>query len=150
MSPYLLFMAKKELVKELTHKALSENEFFVDCTVSKDNKISVFVDGFNNFGIDQCKRISRFIESGLDRDKEDFDLTVSTPGLDRDFKVHQQYVKSEGEKIELTTEDLQKQIVNLDKVNDNEIEISYKENKREIKEKITFKEIKKAKPHINF
>src|SRR6056297_3423556 len=95
MSPYLLFMANKEIVKDLTNRALSEDEFFVECTVCKDNKISVFVDGFNNFGIDQCKRISRFIESGLERDKEDFELTVSTPGLDKDFKVHEQYIKRE-------------------------------------------------------
>lgn len=53
----------------------------VDVKVNKANNIKVF---FRATGrpvcIDDCVALSRHIESGLDRDKEDFSLMVSSAG----------------------------------------------------------------------
>jgi len=38
----------------------------------------------------------------LDREKEDFELQVSSPGLDLPFLVIEQYKKNEGRKVEVT------------------------------------------------
>ena len=55
----------------------------VDVKVNKANNIKVF---FRATGrpacIDDCVALSRHIESGLDRDKEDFSLMVSSAGDD--------------------------------------------------------------------
>ena len=51
--------------------------------------------------IDECAAIHRHIENGLDRSKEDFELQVSSPGLEMPFGVIEQYFKNEGEKVEV-------------------------------------------------
>jgi ribosome maturation factor RimP len=143
-------MIKKEKVKDLTYKALGEKEFLVDITISKSNQIKVFVDGFESFTIDNCQRISRFLESELDRDKEDFELVVSTPGLDKPFKVTEQYKKYIGKKVDLLLDTGHKLTADITEATDNEISITYKKNKKEIQETLEYEEINKAKPHISF
>ncbi len=77
-------------------------DFFVTgIRVSPAGKISVFVDRMAGITIDECARISRFIESRLDRDREDFELVVSSPGLDAPFTVPEQYLKNIGKKIKV-------------------------------------------------
>ncbi len=51
--------------------------------------------------IDECARISKFIEQHLDREKEDFELVVSSPGLDSPFTVIEQWQKNIGENIKI-------------------------------------------------
>ena len=42
------------------------------------------------------------INNNLDRNVEDYELTVSSPGIDMPFLVIQQYYKNEGKRIEVT------------------------------------------------
>ena len=79
--------------------------FLIDVTVDKNNKIVVSVDRSESIGIDDCVMISRKLESQLDRDKEDFALEVSSPGLDAPFKVIEQYHKNKGKKVKVVTKD---------------------------------------------
>ena len=51
--------------------------------------------------IDDCIQFSRAIEHNLDRDKEDFELEVSSAGMSSPFKVYQQYVKHVGRQVKL-------------------------------------------------
>ena len=46
--------------------------------------------------------MSRNIEHNLDREEQDFELQVSSPGLDRPFRVVQQYKKNVGREVKLT------------------------------------------------
>ena len=50
--------------------------------------------------IEQCIAISRNVEHNLDREEEDFELQVSSPGLTESFKVFEQYKKYTGRNIE--------------------------------------------------
>ena len=79
--------------------------FLIDVTVDKNNKIVVSVDRSESIGIDDCVMISRKLEARLDRDKEDFALEVSSPGLDSPFKVIEQYHKNKGKKVKVVTKD---------------------------------------------
>ncbi|MBS1445010.1 MAG: ribosome assembly cofactor RimP, partial [Odoribacter sp.] len=49
--------------------------------------------------ISTCSRISRELEARLDREKEDFELTVSSAGIGYPFKVPGQYLKNIGKKV---------------------------------------------------
>ncbi len=49
----------------------------------------------------RCAAIHRHIENSLDRETEDFELQVSSPGLDLPFGVMEQYYKNEGKKVEV-------------------------------------------------
>ena len=54
----------------------------MEVSVSEDNDIEVIItrEG-GGVSIDDCVALSRFIESRLDRDKEDFSLMVGSAGI---------------------------------------------------------------------
>ncbi|MDE6308235.1 MAG: hypothetical protein K2L79_05460 [Bacteroidales bacterium] len=54
--------------------------FEVDTVVSPRNVIRVFIDAETGVSIEDCVPVSRHIEGGLDRDKEDFEIEVSSAG----------------------------------------------------------------------
>src|SRR5665213_3445944 len=89
-------------IREIAEKKVTENKsFLVDVTVSASNKIKVTIDNFEGLAIDECVNMSRWIESQLDRDTEDFELEVSSPGLDQPFKVIRQYQKNIGKEVDV-------------------------------------------------
>ena len=94
-------MIEKARIQKLVEEKLDENMFLVEISVSERNVIHVFVDSFAGLTIDQCVAISRHVEHSLDRDEEDFELQVSSPGLTENFKVIEQYKKYLGKKIEV-------------------------------------------------
>ena len=77
--------------------------FLVDVMVTPANVIHVEVDSHDGLTIDQCVEISRYLESHLDRATEDFELQVSSPGIDQYFKVNEQYRKNAGREVEIIT-----------------------------------------------
>ena len=99
-----IWMIDKAKIEHLVGEKLDENMFIVEISVSERNVINVFVDSFDGLTIDQCVAISRHVEHSLDREEEDFELQVSSPGLTESFKVNEQYKKYEGRKIEVVTE----------------------------------------------
>lgn len=154
-------MISPETVKSYIEDALRENDFFlVDLTVSKMNKINVVVDSMKGITIDECAKLSRIIESRLDRDREDFELEVSSPGLNTPLVLPVQYLKNTGRQIEVLTTTGQKIKGTLLAVNDKqiELEIETRENSRGKKKKeiklrkiqITLNEIKSSKVIIKF
>lgn len=95
----------KAEVQKLIYEAIAENKelFLVDWSISPANKIEVLVDGDNGLPIEEVVRISRHIEHNLDREKEDFALTVSSPGLSRSLDQPRQFKKNLGRKIKIQT-----------------------------------------------
>ena len=75
--------------------------FIVEIKVSQNAKIIVLLDRPGGILIDDCIRVSRGIEGRLDRDTEDFELEVSSPGLTEPFKVREQYEKYTGKEVEV-------------------------------------------------
>lgn len=90
-----ILMLIKDLVKERDH-------FIVQLDISNSNSIRLLADNMKGIQIHECVELSRAIENGLDREKEDFDLVVSSPGLDSPLKVTQQYVKNIGKEVNVS------------------------------------------------
>ena len=106
MSPILLNrMIDKEKILNLVKEKLEESMFLVDVSVNTSNVIHVEIDSFSGLSIDQCVAISRHIESNLDRESDDFELQVSSPGAGLPFKVKEQYLKNTGRELEVTLKD---------------------------------------------
>ncbi|MBW6536352.1 MAG: ribosome assembly cofactor RimP [Mariniphaga sp.] len=105
--PILLLanMVNKAKIEELVKEKLDEKAFLVDVQVSASNVIKVFVDSFDGLTIDQCVKINRHLENSLDRETEDFELQVSSPGLTESFRVKEQYLKNAGREVEIVTTD---------------------------------------------
>ena len=87
---------------------LDDKMFVVEITVNERNVINVFVDSFEGLSIDQCIAISRHVEHSFDREEEDFELQVSSPGLTESFKVTQQFIKYIGRSVEVKNLDEEK------------------------------------------
>jgi len=85
-----------------------EDIFLVGVKVDNNNKIIVHIDTPQGISIDDCVRVSRELEEKLDREREDFALEVSSPGLDSPFRVIEQYQKNVGKKISLVKTDGEK------------------------------------------
>jgi ribosome maturation factor RimP len=100
--------------------------FLVSVKVSNANRIIVLADKNEGITIDECAAIHRHIENGFDRDKEDFELQVSSPGLDMPFVVIEQYYKNEGRKVEVTDNEGSKFIGNLKNVTGGGFELETK------------------------
>jgi ribosome maturation factor RimP len=115
--------------------------FLVDVVVKPGNSVTVHVDKAEGISIDECVKISRFINGSLDRDVEDFSLEVSSPGLGRAFRVKQQYEKNIGHDIEVLYTDGRKVKGKLHSVSDQGITLVLNEGEKEI----GFEEIKTAK-----
>lgn len=75
--------------------------FPVSVKVSSSNKIIVHIDTNNGITLDECVDIHRRIEERFNRDEEDYELQVSSPGIDTPFTVIEQYIKNEGRKVEV-------------------------------------------------
>lgn len=98
-------MIDKEKILNLVKEKLEESMFLVDVSVNTSNVIHVEIDSFSGLSIDQCVALSRHIESNLDRESDDFELQVSSPGAGLPFKVKEQYLKNTGRELEITLKD---------------------------------------------
>lgn len=99
-------MISAENIRQLVDNLLQNSDkFLVELMVKPGNKIYIFIDGDQGVSIDHCKEISRNIESRLDRDKEDFELNVSSPGVDYPLKYKRQYPRNTGRLVDVTLQD---------------------------------------------
>jgi ribosome maturation factor RimP len=95
-------MVDKQNIQRIVEEFIKGTELFlVAVKVSSSNRITVLADKKGGITIDECALIHRHIENNLDREKEDFELLVSSPGLDIPFTVIEQYFKNEGKKVEV-------------------------------------------------
>jgi ribosome maturation factor RimP len=95
-------MIDKQYIKGLVEEFIKGTGLFlVAVKVSSTNRITVMADKNDGITIDECASIHRHLENNLDREKEDFELQVSSPGLDLPFGVIDQYYKNEGKQVEV-------------------------------------------------
>lgn len=117
-------MITKNTIEKLAQEALSGTDIFlVEVSVGPGNKITIDADTPTGITIEQCAKISRYIESKLDRDKEDFSLTVSSPGMGRPLRVEKQFLKYLGRKVEVLTREGNKIQGVLKNYNNNHLDI---------------------------
>ncbi|OQX76430.1 MAG: hypothetical protein B6D61_08815 [Bacteroidetes bacterium 4484_249] len=147
-------MLDKLKIENIVKNHIEETDkFLVEVDVSKGNVINVYVDGDNGISIDECVKISRIIESEFDREVEDYELRVSSPGLDRPFKLLRQYKKYIGKEIKVTTNERENVIGVLKSFSENGINVEKKTGKKGkdlVEEKFRFDEISSAKPVVTF
>lgn len=102
-------MISKKKVKELVNDRIEELDnglFIVDLYISANNQINVLLDKHEgSVSVDDCIRVSRNVEHNLDREDEDFELSVSSAGLDKPFRVFAQYKKNIGREVKVKLKD---------------------------------------------
>lgn len=153
-------MIDKSKIAQLVNEKLTDDQFLVDVTVSSSNVIHVMVDSDSGISINQIVEISRFIESNLDRETEDFELSVFSAGLSEPFSLVRQYKKNIGTEVEVLLSNGQKLSGILLKADDQgiDLEVTTKEKSEGSKKKelvirvhsFEYSEIKEAKKILKF
>lgn len=162
----LLHFSRVKMITESRIKQLVEEKiegtgnFIVDIRVRPGNKINILLDNENNLSISDCVEVSRYVEHQLDRDAEDFELEVSSPGLDQPFKVLRQYRKYLGKEVQVLLKDNAKITGTLLTVDDEGVEVETrakekvegKKSKQLVitKHRLPFTEIKETRIVITF
>jgi len=88
-------MVNKESLVDIINLILTEEKdsfedtdiYFVDAKVSTDNRITIYLDSLAGVKISDCAKLSKYVEDKLDRENDDFELIVSSAGLDQPLKV---------------------------------------------------------------
>ena len=117
----------QDKVENLLKEAFQENNslFLIDLNITKDNKISVVIDGDNGVSVNDCIAVSRKVEHNLDREEEDFSLEVSSAGVSEPLRLERQYRKNLGRKLQVTTNN-EKIEATLTEVDQNGIKLNWK------------------------
>ncbi|NND77645.1 MAG: ribosome assembly cofactor RimP [Flavobacteriales bacterium] len=156
----MIFVIRVKDIEERVLEHLKEKGgFLVSVEVSPMNDINISFDKKEGAtSITDCVSLSRALEGSLDREKEDFKLNVSSPGLSEPFKVKEQYEKYMYKEVVVKLNDGEKFKGVLLGVNDEGIElfcrkkvkIDGKRKWEETKHKFNFNSIKETKVVILF
>ena len=136
-------MIQKDIINQSIETFLSNSDYYlVDTIISADNRIMIEIDAFDGVEIDFCAELSRYVESTLDREVEDFELQVGSAGLTEPFKVLKQYEKNLGNEVEVLTKAGKKLSGILTKANEDNfvIQIEKTEKPEGSKRKVTIQE----------
>lgn len=153
-------MIDKVKIAEFVNEKLTDDQFLVEVTVSSSNVIHIMVDSDTGISINQIVEISRFVESNLDREVEDFELSVFSAGLSEPLSMVRQYKKNIGTEIDVLLTSGQKLTGILIKADDQgiDLEVTTKEKlegskKKELVTRVhpfEYPEIKEAKKVLKF
>ena len=125
--------------------------FIVDLTISSRNVIRLELDKHQGgVTVEDCVSVSRNIEHNLDREAQDFELHVSSAGLDKPLRVHAQYVKNIGRELEVQLRSGEKLEGTLTEVNAESIVLSWEEKRAiEGKKKKETVEVRRELPFVD-
>lgn len=148
-------------ITALAEKRLEGTDLFVvDCTCTPGNEVELTLDSDTSVGIDACAELSRAIEAELDREAEDFSLTVMSAGIGSELRTLRQYRKLVGHSVEVLLLSGVKLLARLDEVTDEGITLSYEEKQavegKKRKQLVTvsrsypFAEVKYTKEWLDF
>lgn len=153
-------MLNRDIIIDWVNEVLEGTDrFVVDVVIKNDDLIMVFLDADSSLTIDHCVEVSRHIESNLNRDEEDFELRVSSAGLDHPLSLPRQFVKNIGRNIRLEMNDGSSHLGKITGADDLgvTIEVIVEKKRNKIKQQelagtmtCTYKDIKEAWPVISF
>ena len=151
---------KKLLITYIEEFLETSDNYLIDVIINPGNAISIEIDNDNGVSIDDCAKLSRYLESKFDREEEDFELTVGSVGLTTPFKALRQYKKNIGNEVEVLTKKGQKLYGILKSVSDDEFTVTISKKvrpegakrRKEVSEDLQFRyeEIKYTKYLIRF
>ena len=96
-------MIEKSKIQEIAQSTELEKEFtVVEVEEKPGSKFTVYLESLEGISINDCVQVSRHVVSQLDREVEDFELNVSSAGIDRPLKAPLQFVKNIGRNVQVS------------------------------------------------
>lgn len=119
-------MITKELVTGHIEDFIAGTDIFiVEVNVRPGNNIEVTMDCDETFTIEACTDLHRHLLKQMDRDVEDYGLTVSSPDLTKPLQVKRQYLKNIGRIVTVKKTDKAKIEGELMSVTDDDIKLRF-------------------------
>ena len=147
-------MISESYIRQLVEEKLEGTDMFiVELTLSSNNRIVVEVDGMSGVTIDDCVAVSRQIESNLDREQEDFELQVSSAGIDKPLRARRQFEKNIGREVKIVLQDsaeLKGELLEVGESLKVKLPASKKKKLPEREETIAWENIRETKILISF
>lgn len=153
-------ITESQIRKLINEKIEGTDIFIVNVKVSGSNNIKVEIDADSGLSIDKCVAISRHVEGSLDRETEDFELSVASPGADQPLQLPRQFKKHIGRELKVVKEEQGKVVGELLSADDNTFVILETRKERlegkkkkvvvEEKHEFAYNQIKEAKVVISF
>jgi ribosome maturation factor RimP len=149
-------MITKDHIRKLAEKHISGTGIFlVDVRLSSTGRITVLIDRNEGVTIDDCVALSRYISQELGEEVGDFELNVSSPGLDMPFLVIEQYRKNEGRMVDVVSNDGSREKGTLMNVTHGgfDLRVDTKQKNKEVASVIrsfNFEDVKSVKVIISF
>lgn len=144
----------EDIRKTIDQKLETTDKFVVEVRVKSGNHITVLLDSDTSINIDDCIAVTRQIESVFDRETEDYDLVVSSAGIDQPYKMLRQYIKNIGREVEVTLTDKSTFAGKLMAADETGITVYRKTRVKKVESEetrqIPFNEIKQTKEIISF
>ena len=86
-------MKQADILKQAAEEYAEGNGLFVvSVAISADNDVDVTIDADDrDVTLDDCVGMTEFIQQRVDRDEEDYSLTIGSAGLTAPFKVLRQW-----------------------------------------------------------
>ncbi len=142
-------MIEKSNILHAAEAHLAGSDLFViEVKIAPGNDIEVVIDSDNRVDIDQCAALSRVIEASLDREAEDFSLTVYSAGIGSALVTERQFRRLTGKELDLLYKNGQKQVATLTAYRPEGLDIEYQV--REIPEGKKRKETVTKQAHVPF
>ena len=131
------------------------NDLFLVKVEQNGDTIEVSADGMENITIDQCSKLSRYIQNKLEEESDvltKFSFNVSSPGMSNPLILPFQFKKRMGKKLEIVTSEglvIEGEVLEVD---EEKIKISQfipknkkkKEEEKNIEHSLYYHQIKKA------
>jgi ribosome maturation factor RimP len=157
-------MLDRKYILELIDERIAEIDnglYVVELNISASNVIHVELDKIKGgVSVNDCVSVSRNIEHNLDREKQDFELHVSSAGLDKPIRHINQYSKNIGRSFKVVMNDGEKYEGELMKLTETGIVVKQislqksveKRRKIQVEEilELPFSDIKESKIVISF
>ena len=151
----------KEKIVELVDEVCEGTDMFpIHIAINDGFKIMVEMDADEGLSIEKIVKVSRHIEHTFDRDEFDFELSVTSPGVDKPLRNPRQFRKNEGRELRVVNSDDRVSKGVLTQSDENGFAISWKEKERlegrkkkvwvDREEQFKYSDVKEAKVLVSF
>jgi ribosome maturation factor RimP len=153
-------MVSKDQIQSIVNQWISTSECFLVDIKLAPGRIAVFIDKASGVTLQECAQLNRFLTEALEPEQvwEDYELEVSSPGMDQPLKVFQQYLRRIGKEVRVITLEGKEHKGKLAAADENGIDlletVSRKENNKktvtETTRHIDYSKIKETKLILSF
>lgn len=148
-------------IREIVEGQIAEGDLFVvEVKILPGNDIEVVIDSDTSVNIDTLASLSRAVEQSLDRDAEDFQLSLYSAGIGQPLRLLRQYQKLIGRPLEVVLRDGIKLLATLKEATAESLTLEYPEKvavegkKRKeivtVTREVPMEEIKTASEYLDF